>query len=122
MNLQMIEEGTKLILKGIGEDLSREGLVDTPKRVAKSFQKLCSGYEEDPKKILKVVFSEKCDEMVVLKDIELYSMCEHHMLPFLGKAHVAYLPNKKVCGLSKLARLVEVYARLCKSKRDCQLR
>ena len=108
---EWIEKGVKLILKGIGEDPEREGLKDTPVRVAKAYMKLCEGYGKEPGEVLKTVFSEKYDEMVVLRDIEIFSLCEHHMLPFLGKAHVAYITNKKVVGLSKLARLVEVFAR-----------
>ena len=111
MDLEKMEAGVKLLLEGMGEDPSREGLLDTPKRVAKSYTKLCEGYSKDPAEILKTVFSEKCDEMVVVKNIEIFSLCEHHMLPFTGVAHVAYLTNKKVVGLSKLARLVEIYAR-----------
>lgn len=100
------------MLKGIGEDLNREGLADTPTRVVKSWSELYKGYSMNPSEILKTVFDgEGYDQIVLLKDIELYSMCEHHMLPFYGKAHVAYLPRKKVVGLSKLARLVECFSR-----------
>jgi len=99
-------------LKYIGEDPTREGLLDTPKRVVKSWAELYKGYKQDPKEILSTVFEDgSCDEMVILKDIEFTSMCEHHVLPFRGKAHVAYLPNGKVVGLSKLARLVDCYSK-----------
>ena len=100
------------LLTVIGEDPSREGLVDTPKRVVKSWTEIYAGYKQNPADILATVFEDgACDEMVILKDIEFSSMCEHHMLPFLGKAHVAYLPNKRVVGLSKLARLVDCFAK-----------
>lgn len=100
------------ILKSIGEDPEREGIVKTPDRAAKAMQFLTQGYEMDAEKILKkAVFEETYDEMVVVKDIELYSLCEHHMLPFFGKAHIAYIPNGKIIGLSKLPRVVDVFAR-----------
>lgn len=100
------------MLLAIGEDPKREGLLDTPKRVVKSWKELYAGYKEDPAEILSTVFKDgSCEEMVILKDISFTSMCEHHMLPFIGKAHVAYLPNGQVVGLSKLARLVECYAK-----------
>ena len=113
MNQSKIEEGVRLILEGIGEDLTREGLLDTPKRVAAMYAEVCSGLHEEPAEHFKVTFSEHHQEMVLVRDIPLYSMCEHHMLPFIGKAHVAYIPGAdgKICGLSKLARVVEVYAR-----------
>lgn len=101
-----------LMLKYMGEDPTREGLVDTPKRVVRSWRTLFGGYRQDPKAIASTVFeSEDYDQMVVLRDIELFSTCEHHLLPFFGKAHVAYIPKGKVIGLSKLARLVEVFSR-----------
>lgn len=100
------------ILEGLGEDVEREGLIDTPNRVAKSVQYLTHGYRIDPAKILESAkFSEDYRQMVLVKDIELYSMCEHHMLPFFGKAHVAYIPNGYITGLSKIVRVVEAFSR-----------
>ena len=99
------------ILEGIGEDPSREGLLLTPQRVAKSMSFLTRGYTMDPEEILQnAVFTSDTDEMVVVKDIELYSLCEHHMLPFFGRAHVAYIPRQKIVGLSKLPRVVDVFS------------
>lgn len=106
-----IKEAVKLILEGIGEDVTREGLIDTPERIARMYAEIMSGMDEDPKEHLSKVFSVDNNEMVLEKDIVFYSMCEHHMLPFYGKVHVAYIPNGKVVGLSKLARTVEVYAK-----------
>ncbi|MFO7755868.1 MAG: GTP cyclohydrolase I FolE [Bacteroidales bacterium] len=100
------------ILENIGEDTQREGLRDTPKRVAKAMQFLTQGYNHDPHEILKsAMFREDYRQMVIVKDIEMFSLCEHHMLPFFGKAHVAYIPDKYITGLSKLARVTEAYAR-----------
>lgn len=100
------------VIKLLGEDPEREGLKDTPLRVAKSMQFLMQGYGTDPADILKsAIFHEDYREMVIVKDIELFSMCEHHMLPFIGKAHVAYIPDGKITGLSKIARVVEAYSR-----------
>ena len=100
------------ILIGLGENPEREGLLDTPKRAAKAMQYLCNGYEKDLDKIVNgALFESSSDEMVIVRDIELYSLCEHHMLPFIGKAHVAYIPTGKVIGLSKVARIVDMYAR-----------
>jgi GTP cyclohydrolase I len=100
------------MLKWIGEDVTREGLEKTPERVAKAMQYMTHGYKMDAKQILdSAKFKEEVSEMVIVKDIELYSMCEHHMLPFFGKAHIAYIPNGYIAGLSKLARVVDVYAR-----------
>lgn len=99
------------VMEYIGEDTSREGLLETPKRIRKSWDKLYGGYNMDPKDLLKTFDKETYSQMVVLKDIEFYSTCEHHMLPFFGKAHIAYIPGKKVIGVSKLARLLEIYAR-----------
>jgi GTP cyclohydrolase I len=98
-------------LEYIGEDPNREGLLDTPKRIVKSWDELFAGYNQDPKELLRRFDAETYDQIVLLKDIELYSMCEHHMLPFTGIAHVAYIPDKRVIGISKLARLVDIYAR-----------
>jgi GTP cyclohydrolase I len=100
------------ILLTIGEDPKREGLVDTPKRFAKSIQFLTSGYQSTVKEVVgNALFKAESSEMVIVKDIEMYSLCEHHMLPFFGKAHVAYIPDKKIIGLSKIPRLVDVFAR-----------
>lgn len=106
-----IEQAVITILKAVGEDPNREGLKQTPSRVAAMYEELFSGLTEDPAKHLDVYFTEQYDEMVILRDIPFYSMCEHHLLPFMGRAHVAYLPGGKVVGLSKLARVVEAYAR-----------
>ena len=100
------------ILELLGEDPQREGLIKTPERVAKSLQFLTQGYSQNGTQIIpSAIFDEKYQQMVLVKDIELYSMCEHHMLPFIGKCHVAYIPNGKITGLSKIARIVETYAR-----------
>lgn len=104
------QENIRRILEYIGEDPTREGLLKTPERVIKSYNELFSGYELDPADIM-TTFEETCDEMVILKDIEFCSMCEHHMLPFIGRAHIGYIPNGEIIGISKLARLVEIYAR-----------
>lgn len=106
------ENSIKNILEYVGEDINREGLLDTPKRVRKAFDFMFNGYKQDPKEIIqKALFTSTNDEMVVVKDIEFYSFCEHHMLPIIGKVHVAYIPNGKVVGLSKIPRVVEVFAR-----------
>jgi GTP cyclohydrolase I len=100
------------LLNEIGEDPKREGLKSTPKRVAKAYEFLTSGYSKDIKEVLNgAIFNEKYDEMVLVKNIDFYSLCEHHMLPFYGKVHVAYIPNGKIVGLSKIPRIVEVFAR-----------
>jgi len=100
------------IIRGVGEDLGRPGLLDTPKRAAKAFKYLCKGYEEDLHTLVNgAVFPSDNDQMVLVKDIELYSLCEHHLLPFIGKVHVAYIPSGKVLGLSKVARIADMYAR-----------
>ncbi len=107
-----IASHVKEILRLIGEDPAREGLVKTPERVAKALQFMTQGYDQDGTEIIqKAIFDEEYKQMVIVKDIELYSMCEHHMCPFIGKAHVAYIPNGKITGLSKIARVVETYAR-----------
>ena len=107
-----IASHVKEILRLIGEDPAREGLLKTPERVAKSLQFLTQGYDQNGAEIIrKAIFDEEYKQMVIVRDIELYSMCEHHMLPFIGKAHVAYIPNGKITGLSKIARVVETYAR-----------
>lgn len=100
------------VIKQLGEDPNREGLVKTPERVAKAMQFLTKGYDEDPDGIVQqAIFHEEYSEMVIVKDIEVYSLCEHHMLPFFGKAHVAYIPNGKIVGLSKIPRVIDAYAR-----------
>lgn len=100
------------ILAELGEDVEREGLLKTPERVAKAMQFLTYGYKIDPKDVLKsAIFEEDYKQMVIVKDIDFYSLCEHHILPFFGKAHVAYIPNKKITGLSKIARVVEILSR-----------
>lgn len=106
-----IEEAVRLLLEGIGEDVSREGLADTPNRVARMYEEICRGMDEDAAQHLSKTFAVDSNEIVVEKDITFYSTCEHHLMPFYGKAHIAYLPNGRVVGLSKLARTVEVYAR-----------
>jgi len=106
-----IEEAVKIILEEIGEDIGREGLVDTPARVARMYKELFSGMEIDPASVLSAEFEEDHQELVIVKEIPFYSMCEHHLVPFFGHAHIGYVPNGKVCGLSKLARLVEVVSR-----------
>jgi GTP cyclohydrolase I len=109
---ETIADLVRKMLALIGEDPNREGLRRTPERFEKAFRYLTSGYRQDPDKLLNgAMFSVCYDNMVVVKDIELYSLCEHHLLPFFGKCHVAYIPNKKVVGLSKIARLVNMYAR-----------
>lgn len=115
------------VLKEVGEDPEREGLKKTPDRVARSLRSCLSGYNEDPEKIVKsAIFKEDYKEMVLIKDIELYSLCEHHMVPFFGKAHIAYIPDKHITGISKIARVVDVFAkrlqvqeRLTMQIRDC---
>jgi GTP cyclohydrolase I len=107
-----LETIVERILEEIGEDSSREGLLNTPRRVAKSLRYLTRGYQQDPDKVLNgALFSVGYDEMVIVRDIEVFSLCEHHLLPFFGRCHVAYLPNRRVVGLSKIPRLVDVFAR-----------
>ncbi|MDQ0161527.1 GTP cyclohydrolase I FolE [Bacillus alveayuensis] len=112
INKEQIEYAVRLILEAIGEDPNREGLLETPKRVAKMYEEVFSGLHQDPKEYFNTVFGEDHEELVLVKDIPFYSMCEHHLVPFFGKAHVAYIPKGgKVTGLSKLARAVEAVAR-----------
>lgn len=106
-----IEEGVRLLLEGMGEDVNREGLLDTPKRVAKMYEEIYGGLEEDAAAHLSRTFTSTSVDMVIEKDITFYSTCEHHLLPFYGVVHIAYIPDGKVVGLSKLARTVEVFAR-----------
>ncbi|HEY8366174.1 MAG TPA: GTP cyclohydrolase I FolE [Bacteroidia bacterium] len=126
-NLNILTNSYSLILEKIGEDPTREGLLKTPERAAKAMQFLTKGYNEDPETILRsAMFKEEYNEMVVVKNIELYSLCEHHLLPFFGKAHIAYIPNGHIVGLSKIPRIVDAFARrlqvqerLTRDIRDC---
>jgi GTP cyclohydrolase IA len=113
MDREKIEAGVRLILEGVGEDPAREGLVATPRRVADMYEEIFAGLTQDPAALFEVTFDEGHQEMVLVRDIPLYGMCEHHLVPFIGRAHVAYIPGKdgRVCGLSKLARVVDVFAR-----------
>lgn len=113
MDMDKIEQGVRLILEGIGEDPSREGLVDTPSRVARSMQEIYAGLDQTPDDLFEVKFDVDSHDLVVVKDIAFFSMCEHHLLPFFGVVHIGYIPGDsgKVCGLSKLARCVDVFAR-----------
>ncbi len=106
-----MEDNVERILQYLGEDVKREGLIETPKRIVNSWKELYSGYSKSPEDVIKTFASDGYDEIVMLKDIEFYSTCEHHMLPFFGKAHIAYIPDKRVIGISKLARLLDIYAR-----------
>lgn len=107
-----MEDAIRTILTSIGEDPSREGLKDTPARAARAWKHLTQGYGQDPADILgKAVFSEECNHMIIVRDIEVYSMCEHHLLPFFGKCHIGYIAQDRVYGVSKLARLVDCFAR-----------
>lgn len=109
---QEISDAYHTILSNVGEDAGREGLLKTPERAAKAMQFLTQGYDQDAEEILRsAMFTEDYSEMVIVKNIELYSMCEHHMLPFFGKAHVAYIPNGRIVGLSKIPRIIDVFAR-----------
>lgn len=111
VNQDKIREAVRMLLEGMGEDCSREGLLETPDRVARMYEELLGGMEADAGEHLAKVFPVENSEMVLVKDIDFQSMCEHHLMPFYGKAHVAYIPDGRVTGLSKLARTVEVYAR-----------
>jgi GTP cyclohydrolase I len=113
MDREKIEQGVRLILEGVGEDPGREGLLDTPRRVASMYEEIFSGLNQDAAEHFRVTFNEGHQEMVLIRDIPLYSVCEHHLLPFIGRAHVAYIPSKdgRICGLSKLARVVDVFAK-----------
>lgn len=107
-----MEKQFSQLIQEIGEDIGREGLIDTPKRAAAAFRYLTSGYRRSLENVLNnAIFESDTEDMVIVKDIELYSLCEHHLLPFIGKCHVGYLPDRKVLGLSKIARIVEMYAR-----------
>lgn len=108
---EKVHEGVRLILEGVGEDPHREGLLDTPHRVARMYQEIFGGMHEASEDVISAVFYEDYDEIVLLKNIPFFSLCEHHLMPFTGKAHVAYLPDGKIVGLSKLARAVEHFAR-----------
>ncbi len=111
MDKKKIEEGARLILEGLQVDLSRKDVASTPERVANMYGEICSGMFKDPRKELEVILEQEHDEIILVKDISMYSICEHHLLPFIGKAHVAYIPDKRITGLSKLARVVEVLSR-----------
>lgn len=112
LDLDKVSQSVKTILKEIGEDTEREGLIKTPERVANAYKFLTQGYEKDINKVLNgAIFDEEYDEMVIVKDIDFYSMCEHHLLPFYGKVHVAYIPQGRIVGLSKIPRIVDVFAR-----------
>ena len=112
MDFESIQKSVLEIIKAVGEDPDREGLINTPQRVSRMYAELLSGYSADPEKLINgALFNINYDEMVLVRDIEFYSLCEHHMLPFLGRAHVAYLPKGKVIGLSKIPRIVDMYAR-----------
>lgn len=111
MKEQQAEEHIKSVLEYIGEDPTREGLVETPKRIRKAYDEVFSGYKQNPKDLMKVFTDGSCKEMVILKNCEFYSMCEHHMFPFFGHISIGYIPNGKVIGISKLARLVDCFAK-----------
>lgn len=109
---EKLQKAVKMILEALGENIDRQGLLDTPERVARMYDELLSGYRQDPITLVNdALFDVKYDEMVIVRDIEFYSLCEHHMLPFIGRAHVAYLPRDRVLGLSKIPRIVDMFAR-----------
>lgn len=112
-DIQKLEDAVRLLLEGMGEDPGRSGLKDTPRRVAEMYAEILSGIHEDPETVVDVTFDERHDEMIMVRDMPLFSLCEHHLLPFIGKAHVAYIPNEdgRITGLSKIARLVDVLAK-----------
>ena len=113
MDREKIIEGVRMVLEGIGEDLEREGLVKTPERVANMYEEILCGMDIEPSSVIQAMFMEEHEEMIVVKDIPLYSICEHHLMPFLGKAHVAYIPGPEgqITGISKLARVVDVLSK-----------
>ena len=113
MDMEKIEAGVRMILEGVGENPDREGLLETPARVARMYQEIFAGMNQEPHELFETLFDEHHQEMVLVREIPFYSVCEHHLVPFFGHAHIAYIPGKegKVCGLSKLARLVDLYAK-----------
>ncbi|MGE0103457.1 MAG: GTP cyclohydrolase I FolE [Blastocatellales bacterium] len=112
MNLDKIAQGVRMILEGIGEDVDRPGIVETPRRVAEMYEEICGGIYEDPAAEIKVIPAETHDEIVMVRDIAIASICEHHLIPFTGRAHIAYIPKDgRIVGLSKLARIAEIYSR-----------
>jgi len=112
MNLEKIAQGVRMILEGIGEDVDRPGIVETPRRVAEMYEEICGGIYEDPAAEIKVIPAETHDEIVMVRDIAIASICEHHLIPFTGVAHIAYIPKDgRIVGLSKLARIAEIYSR-----------
>jgi GTP cyclohydrolase IA len=111
MDKKKIEKGVRMMMEGFGADLKCKDLVDTPRRVAEMYEEILAGQDKNPEDELDVVLEQEHDEIILLRDISLYSVCEHHLAPFLGKAHVAYIPDKRITGLSKIARLVDVLAR-----------
>lgn len=123
--LEILKKNYAEIITSLGEDVTREGLVRTPERIGKAMQFITQGYDMNAVEILKsAIFNEDHSEMIIVKDIELFSLCEHHLLPFFGRAHIAYIPNGKIVGLSKLARVVDVYARRLQvqERMTCQIR
>ena len=113
MDKDKVQEGIRMLLEGVGEDIDREGLQDTPERVANMYEEILNGMKIEPSSVIQPMFAEEHDEMIVVKDIPLYSVCEHHLMPFLGKAHVAYIPGPEgqITGISKLARVVDVLSK-----------